>query len=199
MPDNLSIEQIEKIGNAVIYFSTRVSELTKTKLLKLLFLLEEQSIRKYGKPFFGLDFKVWQFGPVVEPIYNELNGEEVIIFKEYFTKNQFDEFESLKDFNDDEFSNNDISLLDELIAFAKHKIARDFVNYTHAPDSLWTKTAKKFGVYEDLENRTITKTNHSIDFSMLFESDPESYVFDKYNTSIENKSFSKNFKELRRV
>lgn len=53
MPENLSIEQIEKIGNAVIYFSTRVSELTKTKLLKLLFLLEEHSIKNMANLFSG--------------------------------------------------------------------------------------------------------------------------------------------------
>ena len=199
MPENLSIKQVEKIGNSVIYFSTRVSELSKTKLLKLLFLLEEGSIKKYGKPFFNLDFKVWQFGPVVKTIYHELTGENVDIFKDYFTKNQFDEFEKLKDFSDDEFSDNDIALLDELVNFSKHKIAKDFVDHTHALDSLWTKTAKKFGVYEDLENRKIATTNYTIDFSMLFEGDVESNLLEKYNASIENKSFSKNFKEIKSV
>lgn len=105
----------------------------------------------------------------------------------------------MKDFSDDEFSDNDISLLDELVAFAKHKIASDFVKHTHAPDSLWTKTAKKWGVYEDLENKKISTTDYSIDFSMLFEDDTDSYLFDKYLTSIENKSFAINFKELRSV
>lgn len=196
MPEELSIEQIDKIGNTVIYLSTRVGELARTKLLKILFLTEEKSIKDFGRPFFGLDFKVWQFGPVVEPVYNEITNE-VHIFKDYFTKNQFDEFEAVKKFNDDEFSNNDIKLLDDMVNFSRHKIAKDFVRITHAPGSLWTKTAKKYGVYEDLEYGDLTKTDYSIDFLMLFEKEPDSFVAEKYKASIENSLFSRNFKELK--
>ncbi len=199
MQENLSIEQIEKIGNTVIYLSTRVGELARTKLLKLLFLIEEKSIKDFGKPFFGLDFKVWQFGPVVEPIYNEITEGKMDIFKDYFSKNIFDEFVAVKEFSDDEFSVNEILLLDQMIEFSRHKIAKDFVRITHAPDSLWTKTAKKHGVYEDLEYGGLTKTNFSIEFSLLFENDKEKYLFEKYNNSVENNLFSKNFKVLKGV
>ena len=199
MQDEITIEQIEKIGNTVIYLSTRVGELARTKLLKLLFLIEEKSIKDFGKPFFGLDFKVWQFGPVVEPVYNEITDGQMHIFKDYFKKNLFDEFEAVKEFNDDEFSNNDILLLEKMVAFSRHKIAKDFVRITHAPDSLWTKTAKKYGVYEALEHGDLTKTDHSIEFSLLFESDKESYLLEKYNAYLENSLFSKNFKVLMSV
>lgn len=197
MSEKLSIEQVEKIGNTVIYLSTRVGELARTKLLKLLFLIEEKSIKESGKPFFGLDFKVWQFGPVVEPVYNEITNDKVQIFEAYFKKNRFDEFEAVKPFDDDEFSLNDIKLLDEMVAFAKHKIAKDFVRITHAPGSLWTKTAKKYGVYEDLEYGDLKTTDYSIDFSMLFENNPNHFIAEKYFASLENSIFSKNFKELK--
>lgn len=199
MSESLSKEQIEKIGNSVIYLSTRVGELAKTKLLKLLFLLEEDSIKKFGKPFFGLNYKLWQFGPVAESIYQELTGEEIHIFKDYFKKNQFDEFEAIKEFNDDEFSDNDMSLLNERVNFSRNKIAKDFVDITHAPNSLWTRTAKKYGVYEDLELKKIPKTDYSIDFSMLFEGDAEKDILEKYQSSIENLRFAENFKTLRSV
>lgn len=199
MQENLSIEQIEKIGNTVIYLSTRVGELARTKLLKLLFLIEEKSIKDFGKPFFGLDFKVWQFGPVVEPIYSEITEGKMDIFKDYFSKNIFDEFVAVKEFSNDEFSVNEILLLDQMIEFSRHKIAKDFVRITHAPDSLWTKTAKKHGVYEDLEYGGLTKTNFSIEFSFLFKNDKENYLFEKYNNSVENNLFSKNFKVLKGV
>lgn len=195
----LSVEQIDKIGNTVIYLSAGVRELARTKLLKLLFLIEEKSIKDFGKPFFGLDFKVWQFGPVVEPIYNEITEGQIHIFKDYFTKNIFDEFVAVNEFNDDEFSANEISLLDFMTEFARHKIAKDFVRITHAPDALWTKTAKKHGVYEDLEYGGLTKTNFSIEFSLLFENDKENYLFEKYNNSIENALFAQNFKVLKGV
>ena len=199
MSDVLTLEQIEKIGNTVIYLSTRVSELMRTKLLKILFLIEEKSIKDFGKPFFGLDFKVWQFGPVVEPIYNEITEGIINIFKDYFIKNQFDEFEALKEFNDDEFSRNDIALLDFMVGYARHKTANDFVNITHSKDSLWRKSAIKYGVYEDLIMHKRATTDFSIDFFMLFDDKDANYIFDKYNSYLENVAFSKNFKELRRV
>src|SRR5438093_79384 len=146
MPDTLTTEQIDKVGNTVIYLSTRVGELMKTKLLKIIFLLEEWSIQRFGHPFFNLDFKAWQFGPVVEPIYKEVDEGRIEIFKNYFRKNQWDEFEAVAEFNDDEFSPNEIRLLDEMVAFAKHKTGHDFIEITHREGSLWEKTATKYGI-----------------------------------------------------
>lgn len=44
-------DQVDKIGNTIIYLSTKIPDLNKTKILKILFLLEEASIKKYGYPF----------------------------------------------------------------------------------------------------------------------------------------------------
>ena len=41
-------DQIDKIGNTIIFLSKNMGDLNKTKILKLLFLLEEASIKKYG-------------------------------------------------------------------------------------------------------------------------------------------------------
>ncbi len=194
MTTNLTTEQIDKVGNAVIYLSERVSELARTKLLKILFLLEEKSIKDFGNPFFELDFKVWQFGPVVEPIYKEITSGEIDIFKDYFIKNRFDEFESINGFNDDEFSNVEIKLMDWMIDFARNKMAKDFVKITHGPNSLWTKTAKKYNVYRELEYGDLTKTDYSIDFKMIFENNQNSYLAEKYNDYLDNALFEKNFK-----
>ena len=102
-------------------------------------------------------------------------------------------------FNDDEFSVNDIKLLDYIVGFSRHKIAKDFVNITHAKDSLWRKSAIKYGIYDDLLHNRLKKTNYSIDFFMLFEDMPDSYIFEKYNSYLENFAFSENFKVLNRV
>jgi hypothetical protein len=52
-------------------------------------------------------------------------------------------------------------------------------------------------VYDELEFGDLTTTNYSIDFSMLFESEPDSFIAEKYYASLENSIFSKNFKELK--
>ena len=37
-------DQLEKLGNTAVYLSDHISDLSKTKLLKLLYLLDERSI-----------------------------------------------------------------------------------------------------------------------------------------------------------
>lgn len=54
----LSEEQIDKIGNSIIYFLQKIEDLSKTKVLKLLYILDELSIKKSGIPFFNLKYKL---------------------------------------------------------------------------------------------------------------------------------------------
>ena len=179
-------QQIEKLGNTLIYLANGVSELNKTKILKLLFLIEEASIKKHGYPFFGFKFEVWQFGPVLKEVHEELSNQDLYALGEYIKRTRWDAsiYEATKDFNDDEFSDWDLEILDQMISFAKNKIAKDFVDITHAKDSLWTKTAAKYGVLEDLENRKRATTDYLIDFSMLFQDNEE--LRQRYEIAVEN-------------
>ena len=49
--------QLNKIGNTAIYLSERIPNLSKTKFLKLLYILDELSIKQSGIPFLNLDYK----------------------------------------------------------------------------------------------------------------------------------------------
>lgn len=197
MPTVLTKYQLDKIGNSIIYLGQtgNVSELTKTKLLKLLFLLEEESIRTYGKPFFCVDFKIWQFGPVAPPLFEGLTDLDNKFLSEFIIKNQFDEYEGKKDFNDDRFSDNDVKILDWAVGFARHKTAEDLVRYTHSPESLWRRGAIKYGVYEKFLRKEETYTNFNIDFTLLFERHADNYLLERYKSAIENFEFSKKYNE----
>ena len=61
-----SEENISRIENAAIYIAEHTSDLSKTKLLKLLYLMEERSALKYQQPFLALPYEVWQAGPVAK-------------------------------------------------------------------------------------------------------------------------------------
>ena len=112
-----SHDQIDKLGNALIYLIEKMGSLPKTRLLKLVYIIEEKSIEKRSMPFFNLDFEVWKFGPVCQNLYVEFT-EEPTILKDYIkkrnTRNGF-VFDKNSSFNDDEFSDSDISLMDEII------------------------------------------------------------------------------------
>jgi uncharacterized phage-associated protein len=106
-----SKEQLDKIGNTIIYLSKQIPLLSKTKLLKLLYILDELSVKQSGIPFLNLKYKVWKFGPVSEEIFVDLSSETTLLKK--FIRRSYTSDEQciiipIIDFNDDEFSDNDI-------------------------------------------------------------------------------------------
>lgn len=194
MPNNLNINQIDKLGNTLIYLANNVGDFGKTKALKLLFLIEEKSIQTFGVPFFGFDFKVWQYGPVVEPVYEALHNKETTLLDSYIKRADYnpDEFDSVAEFNDDEFSNNDLQIINEIVNFAKHKTAYDLVQITHGDGSLWKNAAIQHDLLKGFEKKTITTSDILIDFSNLFEK--ESYLYERYENSIEFLKFTNTLK-----
>jgi uncharacterized phage-associated protein len=195
MPNALTNQQINKLGNTIVYLSDKVSNFNKTKILKLLFILEEGSVKKFGHPFFGFDFQLWKLGPVMKDVYIDLSDDNISILKDFIQRSENDmtEFSSLVEFNDDEFSDNDIYLMDKVIEFAKNKTAKELVDYTHNDNSLWRKSAIKNGVLEKLEAQSINSTEHIIDFSLLFEDD--SFLKEKYENSLDNLEFINHLKK----
>jgi len=187
-------DQINKIGNSIIYFSKKIPDLNKTKILKLLFLIEEACIKKFGHPFFGIDFQLWKLGPVAKDIFIDLSDETPILLNEFIerdTRNSSN-FIAKTEFNNDEFSDNDIELMDLIINFAKDKSASYLVNHTHSQNSLWRKSAIQYGVLECLENELLNSTEYQIDFSLLFDNPlMPSYLKERFEESKENLEFVK--------
>lgn len=165
----LSEEQIDKVGNSIIYIAQRIGDLSKTKVLKILYILDELSIKKSGIPFFNLKYKVWKFGPVSEEIFIDLSSDTTLL-KKYIERNS-DIITPIADFNDDEFSDNDIELLDFVINKFGDKTAKDLVYYTHRKNSPWYKTAKENFVLELLENEEISNTELLINMAYLVNHD----------------------------
>ena len=194
MSNNITSQQLNKLGNTLVYLANNVSELNKTKILKLLYILEEKAIKKFGYPFFGFDFQLWKFGPVLKDVYIDLSEDSPQLLKGYIQKDPLDSsiFIPVTDFIDDEFSDNDIFLMDSIVKFAKNKTAKDLVNFTHDENSLWKKSAIKNGVYEQLETQSKNSTDFLIDFSLLFEDN--SFQKERYENAVDNLVFINHFK-----
>ncbi|MGB0789517.1 MAG: Panacea domain-containing protein, partial [Marinirhabdus sp.] len=140
-----SPDQIAKIGNTVVFLAQKIENISKTKILKLLYILDELSIRKSGIPFLNLKYKVWKFGPVSEDIFIDLSSPPTLL-KGYIKRKPNNEgkitITPLVDFNDDEFSKNDIELLHFVLAEFGNKTAKELITYTHRKQSPWYNTAK---------------------------------------------------------
>lgn len=182
----LSDNQIDKVGNSIIYLSDRLPNLSKTKALKLIYILDELSIKKSGIPFFNLKYKVWKFGPVSEEIFIDLSSETTLL-KKFIEKTSEDGVSIIKpgaDFNDDEFSDNDIDLLNYVIQNFGDKSAKDLIQYTHRKNSPWHNAASENAVLELLESEVINNTEFLIDMSSLINHDERKKMI--YNEFIES-------------
>ena len=186
-----SKDQLEKIGNAIVYLANHMNNgvgLTKKSVLKLLFILEERSIKQNRLPFFNLQYVVWKFGPVAVEVHDELR-HDTTCFKNYIEQridheNETTVFAPVAEFNDDEFTLNDIAIMDEVIAEFKNHTERQLIDYTHREDSLWYKAAAKKGVLEDLLSEALIQTNIQINFTDLFTED-ETEAREHYKSHLE--------------
>jgi len=169
----LSAEQINKVGNAMIYLSEKMPGISMTKMLKLLYLLDEFSIKKSGIPFFNLQYKVWKLGPVAQEIFVELK-DKLFRFEKFITIKNTEKGTVIcpkAEFCDDEFSDNDIDLLKDVsIEFFK-TTGNQLILYTHRPNTPWRKSAEENRVYELFNQESINSTDFVIDMSCLISDD----------------------------
>lgn len=165
-------DQLNKIGHTVIYLANHVPQLTKTKLLKLLYIIEEVSIQKWGIPVLNLKFKVWKFGPVSEELFVDLSTDTVLLSKFIIKQHDDAVIRPKLAFSDDEFSDNDIEVLEHIVSHFGQQTATELVSYTHRHNSPWHNTAKQHNVLELLENEKINNTEFVIDMAQLIANDP---------------------------
>lgn len=164
-------DQLTKLGNAIIFLCERIKPLSKTKLLKLVYLIEESSVKKYGMPFFNIRFDVWHLGPVSRDLFAEITSEPNLL-GDYIEKEQFNaniNVVAKKAFSDDEFSDIEISLLETIVSSFKYKSAEDLVELTHRKHSPWYLAAQENGLLEPFSKGFATTSDVEIDLSRLLE------------------------------
>jgi uncharacterized phage-associated protein len=179
--------QINKIGNTLIYLATHIPNLTKTKLLKLLFFLEIAAIKRSGFGFLNLSFDVWKLGPVAKDIFVELSSDEPTLLSNYISierDNRAAIISPKTPFNDDEFSDNDLILLDLIIEKYGNLTANELVKLSHNKHLVWYKTAQRAGLIDLFEQNRLSVSDIEIDLSETLEDDPEKRAF-----YLENKRF----------
>lgn len=175
--ETYSKNQIDKLGNALIFFCERVKPTSKTHLLKLVFIIEEISIKKYGVPFFDLRFDLWKLGPVSKDLFVELSDEPNLLADYIAKENSI--IVAKRKFNDDEFSDLEINLLNEVSERFKYCTAGELINFTHRKDTPWYNTAIKHGMLEILEKGKKNTTDIEIDMSQIIENDEQKLSFYK--------------------
>ena len=154
-----------KLGNTCVYMAQRIPNLSKTKLLKMLYFMEEYSVLRFNTPFLGLPFEVWQAGPVVKDVFVDLSENPVLLdgFVKRIQEDGATYVKPVAEFCDDEFSDNDIIVMDDIIKRYGNKTATELVQLTHKEGTPWWKIAKEHGLLEAFEQKLMNNSDLVID------------------------------------
>jgi uncharacterized phage-associated protein len=179
--------QRDKIGNIIVHISNEVPEKGKvslTKMVKLLFLIDESSVLKTGVPITWLDHYAWKRGPVADDVYfeikrlehkevkdTELSLDEFIeVYEDMYQGSSFTAIKAKKTFNKEIFTSYEVTVIDEILRKYRDWSAKELEDETHkegTPYDLVVKANKLQQVFE-----IKGKSNIPIDFINLIQDSP---------------------------
>jgi uncharacterized phage-associated protein len=179
------IINLEKVANTLIFLTERIGETYLTKAIKLLYIIDELSVKETGVPFTWLEYKAWEMGPVPERVYDELrykihNGSSDSSFSKFINVkkvenpviSEFDSFliSPIASFTDDEFSDYDLQLLERVIEKYGSYSGKDLIRILHQEGSLWHKVVKENDLELDFALMQ-RKSDFTISFTELIKDD----------------------------
>lgn len=142
-----------RIGNLLAYLSTRIPCIPMRKMLKLIYIIDEESIRARCLPITWLTYKAWAKGPVAEDVFD---AKETHVFDSFvkIVTSQDGKLLFIPVVQADmaEFSKVEQSIVDDIIARFGDKSSNELTDITHEPDSLWSIVVR--------ENDIIFDENH---------------------------------------
>lgn len=143
----------EKLINAITYFAKHTNHCGKTKLIKLLYLLDFCHFKTTGKSVTGLEYEAWEKGPVPRSLFEEFRNMKPDL-KDAINIVQIGSFHKInpkKKFNDKYFTNREKMLLEGLSATFKDDKASQMVEVTHLRNRPWQKTLNEKGLFKKID------------------------------------------------
>lgn len=157
----------QKLGNAVVYIALHARYPYKTEILKLLFLMEERMVQQAHVPFLGIPYNAWRMGPVPVDVFEELSDGPVLLsdFIALEFNGQGVRVTAKQHFCDDEFSDVEISMMEEVMRKYGSMNSEQLIAETHKRGSLWQQTVAEAGLERDFEMKRASTSNVVIDMA----------------------------------
>ena len=150
----------KKVGALLEYICNQMPYIHLRKLLKVIYLMDEKSVKMRAIPLTWLDYYAWKKGPVAPSIYAVKEGE----FSAYVTcaKGEDDKWhvsankKNLYAIDKDlkAFSAYEMDIINSVIAYCKDKSADNLTDETHSDDSLWSQTVSQHNISFDETGRS---------------------------------------------
>ncbi len=193
----------EKIGNLLLYLAQQIPQLYLTKLLKIIYIIDETAVREIGVPVTWLDYQVWKLGPVPRDIYDELRHNKPTVYQsETFSLSKYVRIEQKSNpkqdqgesfailpngvFDDGEFNDYEIELINKIIKTYKNLNSTQIVQELHEQGTLWEKIVSSNQLERNFQLES-SRSNHIIDFTDLLEEDTHKSM--AYKTAYEALAF----------
>jgi uncharacterized phage-associated protein len=156
----------DKVGNILIYLSTRITPLFLTKALKLLYFIDEESVKESGAPITGLKHEAWRNGPVSREVFIELheiannNGDSKSLSDCVEVRTVTDGHEDAssfkiipkKEFDNSEFSRYELEIIDKVIEIYGNKSASRLIDLVHEDGTPYSTVVEKNNLKERFKN-----------------------------------------------
>lgn len=139
----------EKNGALLAYIAEKNPHITLRKLLKMVYLIDEQFVKLRGFPLTWFDYYAWEKGPVAPEVYEIKNGafsDCVVCRKNDNGKNIVEAVKNFKQSRLDVFSLFEMDVINDVIVRYTDSSADDLSALTHAGTSLWSQIVKEKGV-----------------------------------------------------
>ncbi len=135
----------EKLVNAIIFFSRNTKYCGKTKLFKLLYLLDFHHFRETGRGVTGLEYHAWKNGPVPFALVQEWDDLEadlaaaVDIIPERVIDYDRQRVVPKIAFDESHFTKRELRLMQELAHRHLDEMTKPLIGLTHAERGPWDK------------------------------------------------------------
>jgi uncharacterized phage-associated protein len=183
---------INKVGLILWILAKEIQNLSMTKALKLIYILDETSVKRVGSPITWLDYYVWKHGPVATDLYNTIRGKsklsnDPVLLSYVRFDSKFNEDRNHTEICIIPVGEHDLNCLSEYEHFLLYEIlgshglrsASNLIDFLHKEGSRWSHYVKN----HQIEFKDKSSTDIIIDFRNLL-SEKEAPLF--YDAVIEN-------------
>lgn len=135
----------EKLVSAIVFFARNTRYCGKTKLFKLLYLLDFHHFRLTGRSVTGLEYHAWKHGPVPIELMQEWEAFEpdlaaaIAVVPELVYDHDRFRVDARVEFDDQHFTKRELRLMQELAERHRDDMTPLLVGLTHEERGPWDK------------------------------------------------------------
>jgi len=183
---SLTVRETAKVGNLIHYIAKKSGEIYLTRLLKILYLIDEKSVQEIGVPVTPFEYRVAENGPMIVELWHDLKSKNS--FSHFISVDFSAQYEgyrikakSTNDTNLNRFSEYELELIDEILMKYRDYSTEELIEFIHEKESsLWKDIVYKKSI--NFNSDKISK--HIVDLRKHIEHDETlSEFYDMYRNT----------------